>query len=201
MTMTYAAVPALRHEPALADEWGPRIISGQYDPRFIPASEKTGATIGMAMTRWFSVDFLADNPAIEAALRHRAESNDAHGFLEAYRLYTDADGALSGDLENVACPTLVVTGSDDVGSTPAMAEAMANRVQDGRCLVFPGHRHFFAPSAERRKIRGAHRLPTSSHQRAIRSRHGEDWRPRKSLLHRYAQGRPHQERFLSPRFL
>ncbi|WP_411819997.1 acyl-CoA dehydrogenase family protein [Hyphococcus formosus] len=50
MTMTYAAVPALRHEPALADEWGPRIISGQYDPRFIPASEKTGATIGMAMT-------------------------------------------------------------------------------------------------------------------------------------------------------
>ncbi len=99
------------------------------------------STIGMAMTRWFSLDFLADNPAIEAALRHRLESNDAHGFLEAYRLYTDADGALSGDLENVACPTLVVTGSDDVGSTPAMAEAMAARVVDGRCLVFLGHRH------------------------------------------------------------
>ncbi|MEE2980374.1 MAG: alpha/beta fold hydrolase [Pseudomonadota bacterium] len=103
--------------------------------------EGTASTIDMAMTRWFSPGFLADHTEIEASLRHRLESNDAHGFLEAYRLYTDADGALSGDLESVACPTLVVTGSDDVGSTPAMAEAMAARVVDGRCLVFLGHRH------------------------------------------------------------
>ncbi len=95
----------------------------------------------MAMARWFSAAFLADNPDLEAALRQSLETNDAHGYLEAYRMYADADGALSGDLEQVTCPTLVVTGSDDVGSTPAMAEAMASRVQDGRWLVFPGHRH------------------------------------------------------------
>ena len=50
MTMTYAAVPALRHAPAVAAEWIPRITAGDYDPRFIPAAEKTAATIGMAMT-------------------------------------------------------------------------------------------------------------------------------------------------------
>ncbi len=50
MTMTYAAVPALRHEPALAAEWEPRIKASRYDPRFIPAAEKEGVTIGMAMT-------------------------------------------------------------------------------------------------------------------------------------------------------
>ena len=103
--------------------------------------EGNASTIDAAMARWFSPGFLADNPHIEAGLRHRLESNDPHGFLEAYRLYSDADGALFGDLERVACPTLVVTGSDDVGSTPAMAEAMAGRVMDGRWLVFPGHRH------------------------------------------------------------
>jgi putative acyl-CoA dehydrogenase len=50
LTMTYAAVPTLRKEPALAAEWLPRITSNVYDPRFIPAAAKKGALVGMAMT-------------------------------------------------------------------------------------------------------------------------------------------------------
>ncbi len=50
MTMTYAAVPALRAEPSVAAEWVPRIQAGRYDPAVRPASEKAGVTIGMAMT-------------------------------------------------------------------------------------------------------------------------------------------------------
>ncbi|MEO1137332.1 MAG: acyl-CoA dehydrogenase family protein [Pseudomonadota bacterium] len=50
MTMTYAAAPALLHQPDIAKEWLPRITAGAYDPRFIPANEKAAATIGMAMT-------------------------------------------------------------------------------------------------------------------------------------------------------
>lgn len=50
MTMTYASVAALRKQPDLAAEWEPRVTAAAYDPRFIPAPEKTGVTIGMAMT-------------------------------------------------------------------------------------------------------------------------------------------------------
>jgi len=50
MTMTHAAVPALSVEPAVRDEWVPRILAGRYDPAVRPASEKAGVTIGMAMT-------------------------------------------------------------------------------------------------------------------------------------------------------
>jgi putative acyl-CoA dehydrogenase len=50
VAMTCAAVPVLRRQPELAAEWLPRILSDRYDPRFIPAAEKTGVTIGMAMT-------------------------------------------------------------------------------------------------------------------------------------------------------
>ena len=50
MTMTYASVAALVREPALASEWTPRILAAAYDRRFIPSREKTGSTIGMAMT-------------------------------------------------------------------------------------------------------------------------------------------------------
>jgi putative acyl-CoA dehydrogenase len=50
ITMTYAAVPALRKPPELAAEWQARITAADYDQRFVPAAEKTSVTIGMAMT-------------------------------------------------------------------------------------------------------------------------------------------------------
>ena len=50
MSMTYAVVPALRHAPDLAKEWEPRVTAAAYDQRFIPAADKTAATMGMAMT-------------------------------------------------------------------------------------------------------------------------------------------------------
>jgi putative acyl-CoA dehydrogenase len=50
IAMTYGSVPTLRQAPAIAAEWLPRIFARRYDPRFIPAREKTGALIGMGMT-------------------------------------------------------------------------------------------------------------------------------------------------------
>ena len=50
ISMTYASIPAIRKEPALAKEWEPRITSSTYDPGFRPASEKAGVLIGMSMT-------------------------------------------------------------------------------------------------------------------------------------------------------
>jgi putative acyl-CoA dehydrogenase len=50
ISMTYAAVPALRAQPELADEWVPRLTSLEYDRRMAPADEKRGALCGMAMT-------------------------------------------------------------------------------------------------------------------------------------------------------
>ena len=50
ISMTYSAYPALAKTPALLAEWGPRITGETYDPRFVPAAQKSGALIGMAMT-------------------------------------------------------------------------------------------------------------------------------------------------------
>jgi len=50
ISMTHAAIPVLRKEPAIAAEWEPRLLSTRYDPRQIEASAKSGATAGMAMT-------------------------------------------------------------------------------------------------------------------------------------------------------
>jgi putative acyl-CoA dehydrogenase len=50
LTMTYAVVPALKAEPALAKEWLPRVTSYDYDSRLLPAAQKRGCTMGMGMT-------------------------------------------------------------------------------------------------------------------------------------------------------
>ncbi|HVV66143.1 MAG TPA: acyl-CoA dehydrogenase family protein [Rhizomicrobium sp.] len=50
MTMTYAALAALKHQPNLFDVWKARIASSEYDPLSQPAADKKGVTIGMAMT-------------------------------------------------------------------------------------------------------------------------------------------------------
>ncbi len=50
ITMTHAVIPSLRQQSEIAAEWEPRVLAGQYDPAFRPASEKTGVTLGMAMT-------------------------------------------------------------------------------------------------------------------------------------------------------
>jgi putative acyl-CoA dehydrogenase len=48
--MTFAAVPALRTTPEVAEEWVPRLTARGYDGALKPATEKPGAICGMAMT-------------------------------------------------------------------------------------------------------------------------------------------------------
>jgi len=50
ISMTYAAVPALRADSALAAEWAPLLASLRYDPGLRPASAKLGVLAGMGMT-------------------------------------------------------------------------------------------------------------------------------------------------------
>ncbi|GAA3144626.1 acyl-CoA dehydrogenase family protein [Streptomyces rameus] len=50
LSMTHAAVPALRADPELAAEWEPRLTSTIYDRELRPPGQKPGALFGMAMT-------------------------------------------------------------------------------------------------------------------------------------------------------
>jgi putative acyl-CoA dehydrogenase len=79
IAMTYGAVPALRHAPALAAQWLPRIFTRQYDPRFRPLAEKTGVLLGMAMTENQGGSDLRTNTT-------RAEFRGGDGARRLFRL-------------------------------------------------------------------------------------------------------------------
>ena len=50
ISMTYAAVPALRVDDAIAKEWTPKLASTSYDFGLRPVADKSGALAGMGMT-------------------------------------------------------------------------------------------------------------------------------------------------------
>ncbi|HEY8803245.1 MAG TPA: isovaleryl-CoA dehydrogenase [Candidatus Dormibacteraeota bacterium] len=50
VSMTYAAVPALRRQKELAEMWEPLMTTVEYDPGLRPAPTKRGVLFGMAMT-------------------------------------------------------------------------------------------------------------------------------------------------------
>ncbi|HET7728509.1 MAG TPA: acyl-CoA dehydrogenase family protein [Usitatibacter sp.] len=50
MGMRFASIAALRHDTTLLDEWAPLVNAQSYDPRAVFAKEKSGVTVGMAMT-------------------------------------------------------------------------------------------------------------------------------------------------------
>jgi len=50
VSMTYAAIPALRKQKDLAARWEPLMTTLDYDPGLRPASSKKGVLFGMAMT-------------------------------------------------------------------------------------------------------------------------------------------------------
>jgi putative acyl-CoA dehydrogenase len=48
--MTYAAVPTLRAQQDVTSPWLDKLIGGRYDPSLGPIADKSGITLGMAMT-------------------------------------------------------------------------------------------------------------------------------------------------------
>ena len=97
------------------------------------------AVVDAALDRWFSQSYRDANPTTVDAVRRRLEGNDRQSFLAAYRVF--ADSAPSRPVREISCPTLVATGENDRGSTPAMTETLAAEIPGAEAHVLPGLAH------------------------------------------------------------
>ncbi|HKF73926.1 MAG TPA: alpha/beta fold hydrolase [Stellaceae bacterium] len=98
-------------------------------------------SIESAIARWLNTDFRKSHPEAVAAIERRMRSNDRAAYLASYRVFATADAEVLGVLDHVRCPTLVLTGEHDTGSTPAMAKALAARLRAATLAILPGLRH------------------------------------------------------------
>lgn len=100
------------------------------------------ASVEAAVQRWFSPAWQRRDPELLRQVRHRLTSTDVQSYLHCYRIFAEADLELAPQLQSITAPTLVLTGENDQGSTPAMAERLGAAIPTTRSVVVvPGARH------------------------------------------------------------
>ncbi|MGH8164701.1 MAG: DNA alkylation response protein, partial [Rhodanobacteraceae bacterium] len=77
ISMTYAAVPALRAQLEVARVWEPLLVTREYDRRLVPVAQKRSALTGMAMTEKQGGSDLRAN-ATRATFAERTPLGDAY---------------------------------------------------------------------------------------------------------------------------
>ncbi|MDI5987228.1 alpha/beta fold hydrolase [Halomonas sp. M4R5S39] len=99
------------------------------------------ANIGSALQRWFSPAFHRAHPERIAAIHEIVSSNHPQGYYRSYALFGSEDRFGAERLGAIRVPVLVATGELDPGSTPRMAQALAERLPNAEVHIFPGQRH------------------------------------------------------------
>ncbi|MNI62832.1 3-oxoadipate enol-lactonase 2 [compost metagenome] len=102
-----------------------------------------------ALSRWFSREYQAANPAQIAAIRQTLAGNDPQGYLTTYELFATQDMYRADDLASIQVPTLIATGELDPGSTPEMARQLAERIPGATVAVLAEQRHMMPVESPR----------------------------------------------------
>ncbi|MDQ0958348.1 putative acyl-CoA dehydrogenase [Streptomyces sp. B4I13] len=146
LSMTHAAVPALRTDPTLAAEWEPRLTSTVYDRGLRPARSKAGALFGMGMTeKQGGSDVraittvaapLADDGAYELT-GHKwfCSAPMSDGFLVLART---APGGGDGGLTCFLVPRVLEDGSRNVFRLQRLKDKLGNRSNASAEVEFDG---------------------------------------------------------------
>jgi len=114
--------------------------AGRLDGLSVPEPEPT-------LTRWFGNRPSAERRACAGWLG----SVDPKGYRDAYSVFASEDGPADAGLRSLHCPALFMTGAEEPNSTPAMSEAMAALVPDGRYEVLQGAAHMM-PMTHAREV-------------------------------------------------
>ena len=97
------------------------------------------AVADMVVERYLHADFRAAQPEAASALREQLLRCDPAGYVAACHAVRAVDWL--DRLPSIRVPTLVIAGARDVGATPAMAHAIAERIPGAQLRVFDDASH------------------------------------------------------------
>jgi pimeloyl-ACP methyl ester carboxylesterase len=131
----------------------------EIEGRLVTAQRDGPASIyPAALKRWFSPAFVAGQPEQIQELHHRMLDNDDISFLKAYEIFAFGDKAIAGKIGRISCPTLIMTGEQDRGSTPAMGWRMAREIFNARVCIIAEGRHMMPMEMAQEVNRGIARF-------------------------------------------
>jgi putative acyl-CoA dehydrogenase len=141
LSMTHAAVPALRTDPALAAEWEPLLTSMVYDQDLRPAQQKAGVLFGMGMTEKQGGSDVRANTTSARAL-----AEDGTYELTGHKWFCSApmsDGFLvlaqaPGGLTCFLVPRVLADGTRNVFRIQRLKDKLGNRSNASGEVEFDG---------------------------------------------------------------
>ena len=102
-------------------------------------SKKSRSLSKQALKRWFTDDYINKNPKIYKKISSMLEENNVENFLKVYELFvTHQDDEI---FENIKTKTLIITGENDIGSTPEMSKNLSKIIANSKVKIVSNGKH------------------------------------------------------------
>jgi pimeloyl-ACP methyl ester carboxylesterase len=95
-----------------------------------------------ALKRWFTDQYLKDHPEIyDQFIKILTKKDEDHlNFLKAYKLFANHQDDID-TIKNIKTKTLIMTGSDDTGSTVQMSKSLSNDLTNSSFIEIKNGKH------------------------------------------------------------
>ena len=101
--------------------------------------EGVGSVLGASEERWFTEKFRKTYPGKVKKRLDEWLKNDPASYAEAYRIFALSD--VGERIKVIPHQTLIMTGENDIGSNPRMANFMHKKIQNSKLIILPRLRH------------------------------------------------------------
>jgi putative acyl-CoA dehydrogenase len=140
VSMTHSAVPVLRKNASVAEEWMPRVLSRDYDPELRPA--KSSAILGMSMTE------KQGGSDLRANLTTATPASDGGYVLDGHKWFCSAPGSdaflmtaqAPGGLSTFFVPRVLPDGTRNPFRIARLKDKLGNRANASGELELEGTR-------------------------------------------------------------
>ena len=108
------------------------------DDRF-ELSKKSRSLSKQALKRWFTDEYILQNPKIYEEISSMLNENNMEDFLKIYELFVKHKD--NEKFENIKVKTLIMTGEFDSGSTPEMSKNLSKRIKNSKVKIIKNGKH------------------------------------------------------------
>lgn len=102
-------------------------------------SKKSRSLSRQALKRWFTDQYLEKNPNIFEKITSMLIQNNMENFLKIYELFVKHKD--DEKFENIKSKTLIMTGENDIGSTPEMSRNLSKEIAHSKVEIVSQGKH------------------------------------------------------------
>jgi len=102
-------------------------------------SKKSRSLSNQALKRWFTDEYISQNPKIYEEISSMLNENNMEDFLKIYELFVKHKD--NEKFENIKVKTLIMTGEFDSGSTPEMSKNLSKCIKNSKVKIIKNGKH------------------------------------------------------------